>query len=65
MPCISYSNLMSVPEDLREVLETCLAEDASPDNLAIYLPKVRQIITNLLHVLHGKQPMYRHIVSEH
>ena len=65
MLCISCSDLMSVPEDLREVLETCLAEDASPDNLAIYLPKVRQIITNLLHGLRGKQSMYRRIVSEH
>ncbi|KAG6331868.1 hypothetical protein ID866_7224 [Astraeus odoratus] len=62
---IDMSDLMSVPEDLREVLETCLAEDASPDNLAIYLPKVRQIITNLLHGLRNKQSMYRRIVSEH
>ncbi|KAL4066066.1 actin interacting protein 3-domain-containing protein [Scleroderma citrinum] len=62
---IDMSDLMSVPEDLREVLETCLAEDASPENLAIYLPKVRQIITNLLHGLRAKQSMYRRIVSEH
>lgn len=56
---------MSVPEDLRDVLETCLAEDATPENLAIYLPKVRQIITNLLQGLRAKQSMYRRIVSEH
>lgn len=62
---IDMSDLMSVPEDLREVLETCLSEDASPDTLNIYLPKVRQIITNLLHGLRNKQSMYRRIVSEH
>ncbi|EIW79298.1 AIP3-domain-containing protein [Coniophora puteana RWD-64-598 SS2] len=62
---IDMADLMSVPEDLREVLETCLAEDATPDNLQIYLPKVRQIITQLLQGLRGKQSMYRRIVQEH
>ncbi|KIK90770.1 hypothetical protein PAXRUDRAFT_831400 [Paxillus rubicundulus Ve08.2h10] len=61
---IDMSDLMSIPEDLREVLETCLAEDATPDNLAIYLPKVRAIITRLLQGLRSKQSMYRRIVSE-
>ena len=56
---------MPVPEDLRDVLETCLAEEATPDNLNVYLPKVRQIITNLLQGLRGKQSTYRRIVSEH
>jgi len=55
---------MSIPEDLRDVLETCLAEDATPDNLAIYLPKVRAIITRLLQGLRSKQSLYRRIVSE-
>ncbi|KAH7926418.1 AIP3-domain-containing protein [Leucogyrophana mollusca] len=62
---IDMGDLMSVPEDLREILETCLAEEATPDNLSVYLPKVRQIITNLLQGLRGKQSMYRQIVSEH
>ena len=53
---------MSVPEDLRNVLEQCLAEDATPDNLELYLPTVRQIITNLLQGLRGKQAMYGRIV---
>lgn len=59
-----FRDLMSIPEDLRDVLETCLAEDATPDNLAIYLPKVRAIITRLLQGLRNKQSMYRRIVSE-
>jgi hypothetical protein len=46
-------------------LEQCLAEDATPDNLDLYLPNVRQIITNLLQGLRGKQSIYRRIVSDH
>jgi len=54
-----------VPDDLRTVLEQCLAEDATPENLELYLPNVRQIITNLLQGLRGKQSIYRRIVSDH
>jgi len=53
---------MSVPEDLRNVLEQCLAEDATAENLELYLPTVRQIITNLLQGLRGKQALYGRIV---
>lgn len=58
------SELMSVPDDLRIVLEQCLAEDATPENLEIYLPTVRSIITNLLQGLRGKQSIYRRVVSD-
>ncbi|PFH51911.1 hypothetical protein AMATHDRAFT_141443 [Amanita thiersii Skay4041] len=61
---IDMSELMSVPDDLRTVLEQCLAEDATPENLDNYLPSVRQIITNLLQGLRGKQSIYRRIVSD-
>ncbi|KZT21166.1 AIP3-domain-containing protein [Neolentinus lepideus HHB14362 ss-1] len=62
---IEMTELMSVPEDLRTVLETCLAEDATPENLDTYLPQVRAIITNLLQGLRGKQSLYRRIMQEH
>lgn len=62
---IEMTELLSVPEDLRNVLEQCLAEDATPENLELYLPNVRQIITNLLQGLRGKQSIYRRIVSDH
>ncbi|KAJ7091320.1 actin interacting protein 3-domain-containing protein [Mycena belliarum] len=62
---IDMAELMTVPDDLRNVLEQCLAEDATPDNLELYLPTVRQIITNLLQGLRGKQSIYRRIVSDH
>ncbi|KAJ8482433.1 hypothetical protein ONZ45_g14948 [Pleurotus djamor] len=35
---IDMRELLSVPEDLRAVLETCLAEDATPESLELYLP---------------------------
>ncbi|KAF8909376.1 actin interacting protein 3-domain-containing protein [Gymnopilus junonius] len=62
---INMDELLSVPDDLRQVLEQCLAEDATPENLELYLPSVREIITNLLQGLRGKQSIYRRIVSDH
>ncbi|KAI0929563.1 hypothetical protein AcV7_005058 [Taiwanofungus camphoratus] len=62
---IDMTELMSVPDDLRAVLESCLSEDASLDALEQYLPEVRKIITNLLQGLRGKQSIYRRIVSDY
>ncbi|CDO68150.1 hypothetical protein BN946_scf184938.g2 [Trametes cinnabarina] len=62
---IDMNELSSVPEDLREILETCLSEDATPENLERYLPKVRQIITRLLQGLRAKQSIYRRIMQDH
>ncbi|KAG6866555.1 hypothetical protein C0991_002040 [Blastosporella zonata] len=58
---IDMAELMTVPDDLRNVLEQCLAEEATPDNLEIYLPTVRRIITDLLTGLRGKQSVYRRL----
>lgn len=59
------SELMGVPEELRGILETCLSEDATSENLELYLPEVRKIITSLLQGLRTKQSEYRQIVSDH
>ncbi|KAG9055623.1 Bud site selection protein 6 [Serendipita sp. 407] len=56
---IEMGDLRRVPDDLRDILERCLAEDASPENLALYLPNVRKIITHLLEGLKKKQDEYR------
>lgn len=48
-----------MPEQLRRVLETALAEDATPENLEVYLPDVRAIIKNLLQGLRVKQHDYK------
>lgn len=55
------SELLAIPDDLRNVLEQCLAEEASPENLDLYLPNVRHIITSLLQGLRSKQGIYRKI----
>lgn len=55
---------MAVPDDLRNILETCLSEEATPAVLDIYLPDVRKIITNLLQGLRSKQSVYRRTVSD-
>ncbi len=57
------SDLMSVPQDLRMILEACLAEEPSPATLEQYLPQVRQIITNLLQGLRVKQSQYRRLTD--
>ncbi|KAI8974615.1 actin interacting protein 3-domain-containing protein [Trametes punicea] len=62
---IDMNELSSVPEDLRDVLETCLSEDATPENLERFLPTVRQIITRLLQGLRAKQSIYRRIMQAH
>ncbi|KAK7687293.1 hypothetical protein QCA50_009798 [Cerrena zonata] len=62
---IDMAELLSVPDDLRIILEQCLAEDATPENLEIYLPDVRKIITNLLQGLRTKQHLYRKISNDH
>ncbi|KAK4050371.1 Bud site selection protein 6 [Microbotryomycetes sp. JL201] len=56
---ITMNELLSVPSDLRECLETCLSETPSQATLERHLPKVRQIIIGLLHGLREKQRQYR------
>ena len=41
-----------------------MSEEATPSNLEVYLPSVRQIITNLLQGLRSKQSIYRRIISD-
>ncbi|CAG7846925.1 SubName: Full=Related to actin-interacting protein AIP3 {ECO:0000313/EMBL:CCA75044.1} [Serendipita indica DSM 11827] len=56
---IDMVDLKGVPDDLRDILERCLAEEASQESLSIYLPGVRKIITRLLEGLRRKQDEYR------
>ncbi|THH17833.1 hypothetical protein EW146_g3043 [Bondarzewia mesenterica] len=55
---IDLSELYSIPQELRTVLEGCLSQDASTQVLAQYMPQVRQILFNLLQGLRSKQPAY-------
>ncbi|KAI0085852.1 actin interacting protein 3-domain-containing protein [Irpex rosettiformis] len=61
---IDMTELNAIPDELRGVLESCLAEDACQQTLDLYLPDVRKIITKLLQGLRAKQSIYREIVSD-
>ncbi|KAJ7730233.1 hypothetical protein DFH07DRAFT_174475 [Mycena maculata] len=56
---IDLSDIYSVPKDLRTVLEQCLAEDPSPEVLAMFMPAVRQVLVTLLRGLQSKQEAWR------
>ncbi|OAF59474.2 Bud site selection protein 6 [Pseudogymnoascus destructans] len=56
---VDTSDLGNVPELLREILESTLSQEASPEGLDRYLPKIRDIIITLLHGLKRKQQKLR------
>ncbi|KAJ7630118.1 hypothetical protein DFH06DRAFT_706994 [Mycena polygramma] len=56
---IDLSDIHSVPQELRTVLEQCLAEDPSPQVLAMFMPEVRQVLFKLLKGLQSKQEAWR------
>jgi len=56
---VDVSDLGNVPELLRTILEATLSQEASVESLERYLPKIRDIIINLLHGLKRKQTKLR------
>ncbi|KAL2160811.1 hypothetical protein VTH06DRAFT_1008 [Thermothelomyces fergusii] len=56
---VDTSDLGNVPDLLREILEATLSQEASAESLERYLPKIRDIIINLLHGLKRKQTRLR------
>lgn len=57
---VDTSDLGNVPESLRHILEATLSQEASTESLEKYLPRIRDIIINLLHGLKRKQQKLRH-----
>ncbi|KZT07527.1 uncharacterized protein LAESUDRAFT_631990, partial [Laetiporus sulphureus 93-53] len=55
---VDMSDLFHVIDDLREVLENMLGEDASQQTLVLYMPHVRQVLYTLLTGLRSKQGPY-------
>ncbi|KAM5431453.1 Bud site selection protein 6 [Microsporum ferrugineum] len=53
------ADLGPVPDLLRTILEDTLSQEASPQSLDRYLPRIRDIIINLLHGLKKKQAKLR------
>ncbi|KAI9820153.1 MAG: Bud site selection protein 6 [Phylliscum demangeonii] len=56
---VDTADLGNVPELLRAILEEALSQEASPASLDRYLPRIRDIIINLLHGLKRKQQKLR------
>ncbi|KAI1175130.1 actin interacting protein 3-domain-containing protein [Nemania sp. FL0916] len=56
---VDVSDLGNVPESLRHILEATLSQEASTESLEKYLPRIRDIIINLLHGLKRKQQKLR------
>ncbi|KAJ5794317.1 hypothetical protein N7457_000916 [Penicillium paradoxum] len=56
---VDTSDLGPVPDLLRTILEDTLSQDASSQSLDRYLPRIRDIIINLLHGLKKKQARLR------
>lgn len=56
---VDTSDLGNVPEMLRHILEATLSQEATQESLEKYLPRIRDIIINLLHGLKRKQQKLR------
>lgn len=56
---VDTSDLGPVPDLLRSILEDTLSQEASPQSLDRFLPRIRDIIINLLHGLKKKQAKLR------
>lgn len=56
---VDTGDLGPVPDLLRSILEETLSQDASQQSLEKYLPRIRDIIINLLHGLKKKQQRLR------
>lgn len=56
---VDTSDLGNVPEMLRHILEATLSQEASVESLEKYLPRIRDIIINLLQGLKRKQQKLR------
>ncbi|PHH88589.1 hypothetical protein CDD83_7344 [Cordyceps sp. RAO-2017] len=56
---VDTSDLGNVPDLLRNILEATLSQEASSESLEKYLPRIRDIIINLLHGLKRKQQRLR------
>ena len=56
---VDTSDLGRVPDLLRLILEETLSQEASPKSLDRFLPRIRDIIINLLHGLKRKQQRLR------
>jgi hypothetical protein len=55
----NHSDLHTIPTDLRVVLESCLSEDPSPQQVASCMPHLRKVLYKLLKGLQARQDPWR------
>jgi len=58
---IDMTDVSGFLQELRGVLEECLSEDPTPQNVNYLMPQVRSIIASLLVGLKNKQDIYRRV----
>ncbi|CAG8558573.1 40634_t:CDS:2 [Gigaspora margarita] len=58
---VNTSNMESIPQDIKVCLENALCEEASPSSLENHLPKIKEIIVNLLQALKTNEDIYCHL----
>ncbi|TFK25145.1 hypothetical protein FA15DRAFT_373637 [Coprinopsis marcescibilis] len=56
---IDLSDIHSVPQDMRNILEVCLAEEPTQDALNQYLPELKQVLVKLLRGLETRQDLWQ------
>lgn len=56
---IDLSDIHSVPQEMRTVLEQCLAEEPSPEALAQFMPELKTILIKLLRGLQTRQDTWQ------
>lgn len=61
---VDYSDIHSIPKELRAVLENCLGEDPSPETLEQYMPEVRRVLYKLLRGLQARQEEWRAVGAQ-
>ncbi|KIY65946.1 hypothetical protein CYLTODRAFT_423885 [Cylindrobasidium torrendii FP15055 ss-10] len=60
---IDLSDIHSVPNELRAVLEQCLAEDPSQAVIDVFMPALKKVLYKLLRGLQARQEAWRAISS--
>lgn len=56
---IDLSDIHSIPQELRQVLEQCLGEDPSPKVLEEFMPSVRKVLFRLLKGLQAREEAWK------
>lgn len=59
-----FSDIHSIPGDLRSVLERCLSEEPSPEVLQMFMPQIRRVLFDLLRGLQKRRESWQLAVRQ-